>query len=947
VSRRERDPYAGYDPFALRVFVPAVMSAGLLFSLLTLVRDGLAGRRHRGERRRVGVAAAAVAADVLREEPDPSLRGLRPRRFYLVVGLALAAAACYLVPGALLNYAHDGGYVSDIAWLLSTSVLVAVLAAGTAALALATWWRWPEPPPVARRTLAATPLAGEPERLVAGGGGDPALGAAAFVGAVSFVALAVGVGAARTGFARFDRSALDVVVGWDLPSVVDASAALGSTEVALALALLVGVATMRCRPLAIAWVVAVTGSFVVDAAVKTMIERPRPPGSAVTAIDDSFPSGHVVQATLLAVVVPLALFELTGRRWPARLAGALLACGAAMAALERVHQGTHWPTDVLGGALLGLAAGLGVWWARSHRSWHGRCHGCSMSGPAAEVRRRAPGIIRLSGRSARRLRRLGTAGLLIAIAGLLVVARTRGLPSDPEGEGMLSDVEGPAQLGLLGIALLGGLLARRFPAIGMTLVVVAASGLGLLASIEHPPWVAIAVTVVIGAPGVLLWLAWQHREGHLRVAVVALVAVTAITVQAVAAARIHDHFFGPAHPESPTAAIPVDQVEWAWSGDLRPDGATVVARLAADRGGTEVALLVAEGRGPQRQVAATTTDGDGIARLVARDLRADADHTWTVAVEGVADRGRGVGRFRTAPPGPASFTLTAGSCARTASDGAVYDAIRAERPLLHLVTGDIHYRNLDATTTGPFLAAFGQVLTSPAQAALYREVPVDYVWDDHDYGPNDADASSPGRDAARAAYRQAVPHPPLPDDGPIFHASTVGRVRIVMTDTRSERTDRTMLGEEQLAWLLTELAAAGRYGLVIWVNPDPWIAPEGPGRDDWGGYAAERRTIADAIAAAGVDNLVMVSGDAHMVAIDDGTNSDFSTSGGAGFPVLHAAALDRPGNVKGGPYSEGAFPGGGQYGVVRIEDDGTSVRVELEGRDWSGRLLVSHTFVAT
>ena len=83
-----------------------------------------------------------------------------------------------------------------------------------------------------------------------------------------------------------------------------------------------------------------------------------------------------------------------------------------------------------------------------------------------------------------------------------------------------------------------------------------------------------------------------------------------------------------------------------------------------------------------------------------------------------------------------------------------------------------------------------------------------------------------------------------------------------------------------------------------------------------------------------------------MVAIDDGSNSDYSTAGGGGFPIFHAAALDRPGSVKGGPYSEGAFPGAGQFGLLHIDDDGTQVAVELEGRDWTGRVLVHHRFVA-
>lgn len=43
--------------------------------------------------------------------------------------------------------------------------------------------------------------------------------------------------------------------------------------------------------------------------------------------------------------------------------------------------------------------------------------------------------------------------------------------------------------------------------------------------------------------------------------------------------------------------------------------------------------------------------------------------------------------------------------------------------------------------------------------------------------------------------------------------------------------------------------------------------------------------------------------------------------------------MDSSGTVKGGPYSEGTSPGAGQFGTVRITDDGgDSVRVELAGR---------------
>ena len=79
-----------------------------------------------------------------------------------------------------------------------------------------------------------------------------------------------------------------------------------------------------------------------------------------------------------------------------------------------------------------------------------------------------------------------------------------------------------------------------------------------------------------------------------------------------------------------------------------------------------------------------------------------------------------------------------------------------------------------------------------------------------------------------------------------------------------------------------------------------------------------------------------------LCAIDDGTHTDYSGTGAGGFPLLQAAPLDRPGSTKGGPYTSEVFTGGGQFGLVEIQDDGgPSVGVRLEGRSWDGRLLVS------
>lgn len=548
---------------------------------------------------------------------------------------------------------------------------------------------------------------------------------------------------------------------------------------------------------------------------------------------------------------------------------------------------------------------------------------------------------------ARALLRAAQWWTLLLLAGFAALVWGVGLPSKPEGDVLGTGIGPPAQAALCALVAIAVLLSRRWVGAAAVVLALAAAGLTSTAALAYRPVVAVFVAVVFLAPAGVLWLVWQDRRAIRAVAALGLVTVMLLGTLWAVSARLYDHHFGPAHPSSSTAVLPVDQVEWVWSGGVTATDAAVVARLEDDVEHAELELRPA-GSGPRRTVGARP-DVDRIVRWQVDGLQPATTYTYAVVADGRRDTERGAGRFRTPPAGPGDITVAVAACARTGSNGAVFDAIRAVDPDLYVATGDLHYGNVSDDDPDAFRSLYDRVLTAPAQAALYRSAPVAYMWDDHDYGTNNADGGSDSRDAARRTYRQAVPHHALDAvaDGAIYQAFTMGRLRFVMTDTRSERTETTMLGERQLAWLLAELDVAMRsHALVVWVNSDPWVAAADPGADDWGGYAGERRRIADAIAATGTANLVMLSGDAHMVALDDGTNSDFSTDGGGGFPLLHAGALDRPGRTKGGPYSHGAFPGAGQFGVLSVHDNGGDhITVDLAGRDWTGRVLVAESFL--
>ncbi len=401
----------------------------------------------------------------------------------------------------------------------------------------------------------------------------------------------------------------------------------------------------------------------------------------------------------------------------------------------------------------------------------------------------------------------------------------------------------------------------------------------------------------------------------------------------------------------PQEATPAPLVEWVWSGAVTPSSATVKARVPGGRPVHLLASLHADLSDPivSESQLPSVAAGNVVAVALER-LRPGTVYHYAFAAGDEIDLAHR-GRFRTFPAGPASFTVAFGSCATTGSSHPVWDAIRAADPLFFLHMGDFHYEDIASRRADPYRRAYSASLRAPRQARLYRSVPIAYVWDDHDFGGNSADATSRGRRTVRQVYQEIVPHYSLAagsGDVPIEQSFTAGRLRFVLTDLRSERTPRTApdspaktaLGAAQKAWWKDELRAARDAGqLAVWVSTIPWIGGPSTRGDGWGAYAGERRELATFLAAQRIENLVTLSGDAHMVAIDDGSHSGYGPPGSLGFPVMHAAALDRSGSVKGGPYSEGAFPNPrrrrldvGQFGLMRVRDDGGSAVCI----DWSG-----------
>ncbi|MCE1178507.1 MAG: phosphatase PAP2 family protein [Micrococcales bacterium] len=166
--------------------------------------------------------------------------------------------------------------------------------------------------------------------------------------------------AAGDGVERLDRPLLDWILGWRSPGVESAVTAfthVGGPYLMPALAVVgaVGLALWRrtWSPVVL-MAVGAGGSLALTLAGKELVGRARPPlADAVPPFESSpsFPSGHTLNATVVAVIL---LYAAWPRLRHGRLWLLLAAAFAGAMGLSRVVLGLHWLSDVMAGWALGL-----------------------------------------------------------------------------------------------------------------------------------------------------------------------------------------------------------------------------------------------------------------------------------------------------------------------------------------------------------------------------------------------------------------------------------------------------------------------------------------------------------------------------------------------------------------------------------------------------------------
>jgi alkaline phosphatase D len=242
-----------------------------------------------------------------------------------------------------------------------------------------------------------------------------------------------------------------------------------------------------------------------------------------------------------------------------------------------------------------------------------------------------------------------------------------------------------------------------------------------------------------------------------------------------------------------------------------------------------------------------------------------------------------------------------GSCADQSRPQPVWDPVLAGRNDLFIFLGDNIYG--DSRDMAVLRAKYGELAAIPGFAKLRETTPIVAVWDDHDFGENDAGAEFPQKEASRRLFldfwNEPANSPRRERDG-VYASYVFGppgqRVQVILPDMRYNRgpllpldlggadyeawakkrvaaglempgpyvrnPDRraTMLGERQWAWLERQLEVPAELRLF---GSSLQVLADFTGWESWANFARDRDRLFDTIRRKRANGVLFLSGDIH------------------------------------------------------------------------------------
>jgi alkaline phosphatase D len=354
---------------------------------------------------------------------------------------------------------------------------------------------------------------------------------------------------------------------------------------------------------------------------------------------------------------------------------------------------------------------------------------------------------------------------------------------------------------------------------------------------------------------------------------------------------------------------------------------------------------------------------DRVALVRLTDLAPGTDVAYVV--EGDGERREGTLRtqpYWRRPADARPLTIAIGSCFYLGDESPDWDergygggyeifaSIARERPDLMVWMGDnLYFQAYDELDPSSMAARYRRQRSFAALQPLLTATAHVATWDDHDYGPNDADLSYTMKGESLALFRRywANPSYGLPGVPGIFGRVRLGDVDIFLLDDRWYRTanamrdapGKTMFGAAQLEWLRSALVYSSA-PIKLVVNGSQ-LFNRGNRFEGWNHFTAEQQDFLRWLDDQKIEGLLFASGDRHFSELlrirRDGAYPlyEFTSSPltSRPFDIKDPGERDNP-DVVPGTYSARR-----QFGVIRVSGPSNARQITLETHDQTGELV--------
>lgn len=238
-------------------------------------------------------------------------------------------------------------------------------------------------------------------------------------------------------------------------------------------------------------------------------------------------------------------------------------------------------------------------------------------------------------------------------------------------------------------------------------------------------------------------------------------------------------------------------------------------------------------------------------------------------------------KFRTDPP---EVSVALGSCSYInepaydrpgepyGGEYQIFNAIAERKPDLMLWLGDnIYLREPDWGSRTGFLHRYTHMRSTPELQRLLRSTAHYAIWDDHDFGPNDADGSFVNSALAREMFDVFWPNPTcgVPHVPGITTSFSHADLDFFLLDDRTFRVpldmktaEAAMLGKAQLDWLIQALKYSDASFKLIAVGSQVLSTQEQ--YENYSTFEKERGDLLRRIEEEGIRGVVFLTGDRHF-----------------------------------------------------------------------------------